>query len=77
MNKNGLITKVAAGLIFALIVGAWSILYTRVESLSHIHVAQGERVRAMEILYDSIQRDFTRIDQRLERIENKLDAQRK
>ena len=77
MNKNGIIVKVVGGLIFALVVGAWSILYARIESVSNIHIAQAERIRAIEVLSESVQRDLARIDQKLERIENKLDSQRK
>jgi len=76
-NKNGLLTKIAAGLIFTLIVGAWSILYVRIESVAAIQLAMAERLRAVEIVYESVQRDLAKIDIHLERIERKIENQKK
>ena len=72
-KNNGVPMKIAAALMVALIIGSWTILYTRIESIAAVQQSRGgtgDRVTSLEVILESYQKT---IDQRLTTMQRQLD----
>jgi len=72
-KNNGFAMKVTAALMVALIIGSWTILYARIETLATVQQARGgmgDRVTSLEVILESYQKT---IDSRLMTMQRQLD----
>ena len=72
-KNNGFAMKVTAALMVALIIGSWTILYSRIEAIATVQQARGgmgDRVTSLEVILESYQKT---IDSRLMTMQRQLD----